>query len=66
MCKLVDEKYAAQYLCCSVAKLQKDRTKGVGVRYARIGRLIRYDLSDLDEHIKDSTFVSTSQYGDKK
>lgn len=65
MRKLVDEKTAAQLLGCSVAKLQKDRTKGIGVRWVKIGRLCRYDVSVLDEYIKNRTFVSTSQYGDK-
>jgi hypothetical protein len=44
---------------CSVKKLQADRLKGVGIPYVKLGRLVRYRLSDVlayeEAHVRNST-----------
>lgn len=37
------------------------RVRGEGVRYIRIGRLVRYRLEDLEKYLADQTRSSTSQ-----
>lgn len=44
----LNEQEAANYLNVSLSGLRKWRTRRVGPRYCRFGRLIRYRQSDLD------------------
>ena len=50
--EIKDERQAAAYLGLSPSGLRKKRIRGQGPRYARLGRLIRYRLSWLDEWIE--------------
>jgi excisionase family DNA binding protein len=50
--QLKDEREAANFLGVSVSGLRKWRNRGIGPRYCRFGRLIRYRLSDLNEWIE--------------
>jgi len=45
--RLVDEKTAADMMSCSVALLRKWRSHGGGPTVVRIGRLVRYQQTDL-------------------
>ena len=45
--KLIDEKQAAAWLGCTVSAMRKWRLLGRGPAYCRIGRLIRYNETDL-------------------
>jgi excisionase family DNA binding protein len=54
----------AEYLNCSVSFLAKERMKGTGPAFVRIGRAIRYSRSALDSYKAANTRVSTSQYCD--
>jgi hypothetical protein len=48
---LMDENEAAQMLACSPALLRKWRQYGGGPDYCRIGRLVRYQLGELQAFI---------------
>lgn len=50
--RLVDEKAAGEYLGVSVALMRKMRSVGNGPAFCRIGRLVRYQQSDLAAFIK--------------
>ncbi len=58
---LLDQKLAARFLRLSVRTLERHRVAGTGPRYARLGRLIRYRQSDLDEWVARSLRKSTSE-----
>ena len=45
----------------SLKKLQKDRLHGTGVQWVRIGRLVRYRLSDIIAWERDNTRQNTSE-----
>lgn len=49
--RLVDEVAAAEILGISRKTLQGWRWRRVGVAWLKIGRLIRYDLRDLEAYI---------------
>lgn len=62
---LFNENLAAEYLggCetpISVRTMQRWRLEGYGPCYVKLGRLVRYLKSDLDEFIQSSRLVSTS------
>jgi excisionase family DNA binding protein len=61
---LLTEKQTAAYLNCSPYTLQKTRRTGGpnSIPYVRIGRAIRYKVSDLDKYIQSRTYTSTSEY----
>jgi len=48
---LVTEKDAARYLLRSVSSLRRDRRKGTGPRFVRIGRSVRYPKLELDAYL---------------
>jgi excisionase family DNA binding protein len=54
---------AGQYLGCSAAALRAWRRSGVGPRFFRAGRLIRYRYQDLDEWIALRTEPSPTEAG---
>jgi predicted DNA-binding transcriptional regulator AlpA len=58
---LFDQKRAARILGLSVRTLERHRLAGTGPRYARLGRLIRYRQSDLEEWIDRNLRNSTSE-----
>ncbi len=51
----VNEKEAAKYLGMSVKWLQQSRCYGRGPKYIKIGRSVRYNVTDLDLYIKSRT-----------
>lgn len=51
----LDEKAAAKLLGISTALLRKRRRLGLEPRYFRVGRLVRYRMSDLHAFIERST-----------
>ncbi len=51
----------AQLLNCTERKLESDRIKGGGIRYIKIGKCVRYNLSDIKNYIEANTVNSTSQ-----
>jgi hypothetical protein len=44
---LRDERYAANYLGVSVETLRSWRLKNLGPRYRKLGRAVRYAITDL-------------------
>ena len=58
---LLTQKSAAKLLGISVRTLERHRLAGTGPRYARLGRLIRYQECDLAEWVRASLRTSTSQ-----
>ena len=53
---------AAEDLNCSASFLAKQRMRGTGPEFIRIGRAIRYSRSALDAYKATNTRVSTSEY----
>jgi predicted DNA-binding transcriptional regulator AlpA len=51
------EKQAADYLTRSVSSLRRDRKRGTGPTFLKIGRSVRYRRSELDEYISSCTRV---------
>lgn len=60
---LFNERQAAHFLGCSIFKLQRDRRIGSPMPYVKIGRNIRYRLSELEAYLQKHSYTSTSQYG---
>jgi len=52
---LLTEKDVAKLLRVSVFKLQRDRCRGIGIIYLRLGRMIRYRRSDVEAYISGAT-----------
>jgi hypothetical protein len=48
---LLTEQQAASYLMRSVSSLRRDRKNGVGPRFVRLGRSIRYPKVELDVYL---------------
>ncbi|MFA6312518.1 MAG: helix-turn-helix domain-containing protein [Sterolibacterium sp.] len=60
--KLVTTSQAAEYLGgLKPNTLEGWRIRGEGPRYRKIGRLVRYAVTDLDAYIEAQTRCSTSQ-----
>jgi len=53
---------AADYIGMSISGLNNMRSQGGGPRYWKIGRLIYYEVKDLDDWIKPKKFNSTADY----
>ena len=54
---LFTEKEAASYLTRSVSSLRRNRKDGVGPRFVRLGRSVRYPKVELDTYL--SALVNT-------
>src|SRR5262249_25086466 len=52
---------AAQYLALAASTLEKARLSGTGPRFARLGRVVVYDLRDLDAWVEARKAESTSE-----
>jgi predicted DNA-binding transcriptional regulator AlpA len=48
---LLTEQQAAEYLTRSVSSLRRDRKRGTGPNFVRLGRSVRYLKSELDSYI---------------
>lgn len=59
---LLDERQAAYFLSCSVFSLQRQRRIGSPIPYVKIGRRVKYRLSELEKYLQERTYTSTSQY----
>jgi hypothetical protein len=58
---LLTEKDAGRYLIRSVSSLRRDRRKGIGPRFVRIGRSVRYPKVELDAYL--SSLMNTREQG---
>ena len=63
MTHLLDEKQAAGLLKVSVKTLQGWRVRGGGPPFVKLGRCVRYALSDLETFVQDSVRRSTGDAG---
>ena len=57
------EKEVSHILNISVHTLQKHRRQGIGLKYHKFGRCIRYAAKDILEYLDQNSFRSTSEYG---
>jgi predicted DNA-binding transcriptional regulator AlpA len=53
--QLHTENETAKILCCTKAALRRWRRERRGPRFVRLGRLVRYRQSDLEEFVDRST-----------
>lgn len=60
---LMDSVQLADYLTNKPNTIEGWRIKGVGPRYIKIGRLVRYRLADVEEWLEAQARSSTSQAG---
>ncbi len=51
---VMDDHQAAKFLGMSVHTLRKHRSQGVGAKYCKLGRLVKYRLVDLEDYIEKS------------
>jgi excisionase family DNA binding protein len=58
--KLLTQKEVAHRLGISERTLERHRVTGTGPRWARLGRLVRYRVSDLEQWVEASLRTSTS------
>ena len=61
--RLLTEKEAAQFLGVSVRTLQNWRRKGIGPKWYKVGRLVRYARADLYDFLRYARRRSTSDPG---
>lgn len=61
MLAVLKEDAAANYVGLSVPTLQKKRSNGDGPRFLKLGRSVRYRLSDLDAWLDAAAVASTSE-----
>jgi hypothetical protein len=61
--KMFNTNEAANYLGVSPKTLSNSRSSGVGVNinFIKIGKCIRYRISDLDKYIDEHTYQHTGQ-----
>jgi hypothetical protein len=60
--KYTDTRGAAAHLACSASFLEKCRVTGVGPKFIKIGRAVRYALADLDAFANARVHGSTAEY----
>jgi hypothetical protein len=58
---LWDEGQHAKFRNCAVSSIQKERVRGDGPPYVKIGRLVRYRPEDVREWVAARVVHSTSQ-----
>lgn len=58
---LWNEERAAQHMLRAVSSLQKDRLRGDGCPYIKIGRLVRYRPEDVRAYVASNLVRSTSE-----
>jgi Helix-turn-helix domain len=52
---------AAQRLAWSVRTLERLRLTGLGPRYVKVGKCVRYRVSDLEAFVASRVIASTSE-----
>lgn len=57
----VDTGGASQHIGLAVSTLEKMRVTGGGPKYVKLGRSVRYRLSDLEQYLAVRVRESTSQ-----
>ena len=57
---LLDERQLAELLNVPVRTLQAQRQRGMGIPFLKIGRLVRYETSNVSEYLKSHLRASTS------
>jgi hypothetical protein len=60
---ILDTRGAAKYLGLGITTLEKRRIAGAEPRFIRLGRSIRYRLSELNSFLENNVRVSTSDTG---
>ena len=61
--RLLDTKQASDYLNVNDKSLANSRYTGTGIQvpYIKMGKIVRYKLSDLQSYIEDNTFHHTGE-----
>jgi predicted DNA-binding transcriptional regulator AlpA len=59
---LFDEAQVSQLTGRGIATLQKDRVRGTGPKYVKLGRHVRYRTSDVEAWIVQRVRQSTSEH----
>ena len=57
----IDTEEAARHLSLAPNTLEKMRVTGGGPRYVKLGRAVRYRISDLETYLADRVVSSTSE-----
>lgn len=55
--EILDTGEVAKLLRCSSSKLNQDRSKGVGITYIKVGRLVKYRFSDVQAWLEAQKVV---------
>lgn len=58
---MVDTDGAARHLCLAPNTLEKLRVTGGGPKFAKLGRAVRYRISDLDRWVEERMCDNTSE-----
>ena len=58
---LWDEKECATYRACAVSSVQKERVRGDGPPFLKLGRLVRYRPEDVRDWLARHLVHSTSE-----
>lgn len=58
---ILDEHEVAELLSVKPQTLATWRMKGIGPRYAKVGRLVRYRLADLERWMEENTVATGSK-----
>ena len=61
--KFLDSTQPAERLTNRKNTIEGWRVKGIGPRYVKIGRLVRYRIEDVEAWLEAQTRTSTSQAG---
>jgi len=52
---LLTEKEVQEYYKINVNTLQRNRSVGLGLPYVKLGRLVRYKVSDIEKYLDANT-----------
>ena len=52
---LLTEKEVQEYYKININTLQRNRSEGFGLPYVKIGRLVRYKVSDIEKYLDANT-----------
>ena len=52
---LLTEKEVQEYYKINVNTLQRNRSMGLGLPYVKLGRLVRYKVSDIEKYLDANT-----------
>jgi excisionase family DNA binding protein len=58
---LLTQREAAELLKLSQRTIERLRVSGLGPRFVRVGRSIRYRLTDIESYISSRVVASTSE-----